>query len=99
LLGHQAGLAVDRALQERQARHRAGDVDGVAGDLLGAFGWVEGGGDESAAVADRRGAGIEQADERTDVLGFPCLFEGPDDGGLPGCRGRGRLRGADAAAR
>lgn len=61
LLSDQAGLAVDCALLERQAGHRAGDVDGVAGDLLGAFGRVEGGCSESAAVGDRRGAGIEQS--------------------------------------
>jgi hypothetical protein len=42
--------------------------------------------------------GVEEADEGVDVLGFPCLLEVPDDAGLLGCRGRGSLRGADAAA-
>jgi hypothetical protein len=35
-LGHQAGLAVDRALQDRQAGP-ADETGQVAGDLLGAF--------------------------------------------------------------
>jgi hypothetical protein len=33
-----------------------------------------------------------------DVLGFPCRLEGPAHAGLLGCRGRGRLRRAEAAA-
>jgi hypothetical protein len=41
---------------------------------------------------------VEEADEGADVLGFPGLFEVPDDAGLPGLRGRGCVDGADAAA-
>src|SRR5204863_53854 len=42
LLGHQAGLAVDRALQDRQAAgYPAGEVGQVAGHLLAAFDGVK----------------------------------------------------------
>src|SRR5215813_8470051 len=99
LLGHQPGLAVDRALQDRQAGCPAGDVEAGAGDLLGAFDRAErDGADQAAAVGDHRGVGVEQADEGADVLGFPGLLEGADEAGLPGGRGRGGLGGADAAA-
>ena len=70
----------------------------AARDLLGAFDGAQEGDGEAAAVGDRRGVGVEQADEGVDVLGFPGLLEVPDDVGLPGGRGRGSLRGADAAA-
>jgi hypothetical protein len=73
-------------------------VDSVAGDLLGAFGRAGQGAGQAAGVADRGGAGVQQADEGADVAGFPCPLEGPDDGGLPGGGSRGGLRGADAAA-
>jgi len=39
LLGDQAGLAVDRALQDRQAGCLVGDTGQVARDLLAAFCW------------------------------------------------------------
>ena len=55
------------------------------------IGCEEGGG-EAAAVGDRRGVGVEQADQGVDVLGLPGLLEVPDDAGLPGRRGRGSLR-------
>src|SRR5262245_16076609 len=98
LLSDQAGLAVDRALQDRKAGCPVGEIDRVARDLLGAFDRVEHGADQAAAVSDRRGAGVEEADEGADVLGFPGLLEGPDDAGLAGCRGHRGLRRADAAA-
>jgi hypothetical protein len=60
--------AVDRALQERQAGCDAGDIEGGAGDLLGAFDRAGEGGGEAAGVGDGRGAGIQEADERGDVL-------------------------------
>jgi hypothetical protein len=57
VLGDQAGLAVDRALQERQAGFPAGDADVEAGDLPGAFDRAQRGRDESAAVGGHGGAG------------------------------------------
>src|ERR1019366_3787032 len=98
LLSHQTGLTVDPTLQDRQVGCLAGDIDEEARDLLAAFDWAEHGADEAAAVGDRRGVGVEEANEGVDVLGFPCLLEVPDDAGLPGGRGRGSLGGADAAA-
>jgi hypothetical protein len=98
LLGDQAGLAVDRALQDRQAGWPAGEVGQVARDLLAALDRAQRGAGQAAAVGGQRGAGVEQADEGADVLGFPCLPEVPDDAGLLGCRGCGGLRRADAAA-
>src|SRR5450755_637364 len=99
LLGYQAGLAVDRALQERHAAGcPAGDAGQVAGDLLAAVDRAERGADQAAAVGDRRGARVEEADEGVDVPRFPGLPEVPDDAGLPGGRGRGSPGGADAAA-
>jgi hypothetical protein len=97
-LGDQAGLAVDGAFQERQAGCHPGNFDAGERDLLAAFDRAEPGGDEAAAIADRCGAGVEEADEGVDVLGFPCLLEGPDDARLLRCRGRRGLRGACAAA-
>jgi hypothetical protein len=70
----------------------------VARDLLGAFDRLERGADEAAAVGDRRGVGVEEADESVDVLGFPCPLEVPDDASLLRGRSRGSLRRADAAA-
>ncbi len=97
LLSHQTGLAVDGAFHERRvARCPVGDFDPGARDLLAAFDRAQEGYGETAAVCDRRGVGVEQADQGVDVLGFPCLLEGPDDLGLPGGRARGGLRGADA---
>src|SRR5258707_561986 len=69
-----------------------------AGDLLAAFDGAQEGSGEAAAVGDRRGVGVEQADQGVDVPGFPCRLERPDDGGLLGCRTRGSLRRANAAA-
>src|SRR5271156_579878 len=84
LLGDQAGLAIDRALQESQARCPADDIEGGAGDLLAAFDRALGDrADEAAGVGDGRGAGIQEADEGRDVPGFPGLFEVPDEAGLP----------------
>jgi hypothetical protein len=54
--------------------------------------------DKAAAVGDRGGVGVEEADESIDVLGFPCLLEVFDDFGLLGCRNRGRLRVANSTA-
>jgi hypothetical protein len=75
LLGHQAGLAVDGTLQDCQAGCPAGDIEAGARDLLAAFDRVELGADEAAAVGDRRGVGVQEADEGVDVLGFPGLLE------------------------
>jgi hypothetical protein len=77
-LSDQAGLAVDRALQDRQVGCRAGDIDAGARDLFAALDRAEHGGGEAAAVGDRGGVGVEEADEGVDVLGFPCLLEGSD---------------------
>src|SRR5215471_15917111 len=99
LLSDQAGLAVDRALQDRQAGCPVDGGEHVARDPLGAFDRAERDGvGQAAAVGDHGGGGIEEADESVDVLGFPGLLEGPDDAGLAGCRRRGSLRRADAAA-
>ena len=55
-LGDQAGLAVDRALQDRQARCSAGDLDVGAGDLLAAFDGLEVcGGQAATVIADSGG--------------------------------------------
>src|SRR5215469_11997597 len=97
-LSDQARLTVDRALQDRHVGYRNDPIDEEACDLLGAFDRAELGADEAAAVAGRRGIGLEEADEGADVLGFPCLLEGPDDAGLLDCRNRGRLQRTDAAA-
>src|SRR5260370_23744108 len=48
LLGDQAGLAVDRALQDRQPCCPAGEVEQVARDLLPPFGRAEPGAGEAA---------------------------------------------------
>src|SRR5438874_5935448 len=61
-LSDQAGLAVDRALQEPHvAGCSGGEVGQVAGDLLAAFDGVERGAGETAAVGGQRGVGVEQA--------------------------------------
>src|SRR5260370_588027 len=99
LLGHQTGLAVDGALQEPHvAGCCAGEIGQVARDLLAAFDGPERGGSQAAAVAGHGGVGVEQADEGADVAGFPGLLEFPDDAGLPGGGGGGRLPGAGARA-
>ena len=100
LLGHQAGLAVDRAFQEPHARRRpAGDLDPRAGDPLAAGDGVDEGDGPPAAVGDRGGIRVEQPNESVDILRLPGKPEGPDDRGLPGGRARrGRLRRADTAA-
>src|SRR6516165_6379880 len=95
LLAHQAGLAVDRALHDRQAECPVGEADQIARDLLVAFDRVESGGDEAAAVRDHSGVRVEQADQGADVPGFPRPLEVPDEAGPPGRRS---LRRADAAA-
>ena len=84
LLSHQTGLTVDRALHERQVGHSAGHVEGVARDLLAAFGRAEHSGDQAAAVGDHRGVRVEQADEGVDIFGLPGPFEVPDDASQSG---------------
>jgi hypothetical protein len=99
LLTDQTGLTVDRTLQERHVAWRpVGDFDPGSRDLLAAFDGAQEGSGEAAAVGDRRGLPVEQADQGVDVLGFPCRLERPDNGGLLGCRTRGSLRRANAAA-
>src|SRR6266536_4534895 len=66
LLSHQAGLAVDRTLQDRQVGYLSDDTDQGARDLLGTFDRAEPRAGEAAAVGDRRGAGVEEADEGVD---------------------------------
>lgn len=97
-LGHETGLTVDRALQDRQVGCPAGDIHIGARDLLAAFDRAEVGLGEAAAVGDRRGVGVEEADGNVDVLGLPCLLEVFDDVGLPGWGSRGSLRRANATA-
>ena len=75
LLSDQAGLTVDRTLQERHVWRPAGDIDEDARDPLGAVDLVEHGADQAAAVGDGRGVGVEEADEGVDVLGFPGLLK------------------------
>jgi len=105
LLGDQAGLAVDRALQERQAGCDTGDFGAGARDLLAAFDRAGQGGGEAAGVGDSRGAGIQEADKGGEVPGFPGLFEVPDEAGLPdgrgggGCEARMRRRAEKASWR
>jgi hypothetical protein len=98
LLNHQTRLTVDRTLQESQLGCRAGDLEDGARDLLAAFDRAELGADEAAAVTDRGGVGVKEADQGLDVLGFPCLLEVPDDIDALGCRSRGSLRRANATA-
>jgi hypothetical protein len=97
-LSHQTGLTINRTLQERHAGCRTDPADEEASDLLAAFDRAEHGADEAATVARRGGVGVEEADEGVDVPGLHRLLEVPDEAGLAGCRGRGRLRGANAAA-
>jgi hypothetical protein len=99
LLAHQPRLAVDRAFKQRRAvRGVLGDFDPRARDLLAAHDWVNEGEGAPAAVGDRGGVGVEQADQGVDVHGLPCPLERPDHDGLLGRRTRGRPRRADAAA-
>ena len=75
LLSHEARLAADRALQERHvAGCCAGEIGQVPRDLLAAFDGAECSGGQAATVAGHDGAGVEQADEGADVLGFPGLL-------------------------
>lgn len=53
-------------------------------DLLAAFDRVHEGDRQATAVGDRRGIGVEQADEGLDVLGLPRRFEILDDAGPVG---------------
>jgi hypothetical protein len=92
----QAGLTVDRTLQDRHAGYRTGPINEEARDLLAAFDRAQDGADEAAA-AGRCGVGVKEADEGVDVLGFPRLLEVPDDARLPGCQGRGSLGIVSAA--
>src|SRR5271169_2110740 len=78
LLSDEARLAVYRALQDCQTGCPAGEIGGGAGDLLAALKQLEHGADQAAAIGDRGGAGVEQADEGADVPGFPGLLEVPD---------------------
>jgi alkylhydroperoxidase family enzyme len=59
-LSHQAGLAVDRALQDRQVGRRTGPAGEEACDLLGTFDRAEHGSDQAAAIAGRRSADPER---------------------------------------
>src|SRR5262249_6641515 len=70
----------------------------VAGNLLGAFDGVQGGGGPAATVGGDGRIGVEQGNESGDIAGLPCGFELADDGGLAGGGGRGGMGGADAAA-
>jgi hypothetical protein len=99
LLSHQAGLAVDRALEKRRVAGRAvGEFDPSARDLFVAFDGVQEGQGEAAAVGGRCGIGVEQADEGIDVLGLPGPLEVTDDLGALGDRSRWSLRGTKATA-
>src|SRR4030095_9385353 len=89
---------VDHTLQDRHVVRPAGEIGEEARDLLAAFDRMGGGADEATAIADGRGVGVEETDEGVDVLGLPCLLEGPDDTGALGCRSRGSLGLADATA-
>src|ERR1700742_3741022 len=88
VLADQAGLAVDGALEEGQVGDAPGQVGQVGGDRAGALDGGERGGDHTAAVGDDRGVGVEQANDRVDVLGFPGSLEVAEQAGPlgPGCR-------------
>jgi hypothetical protein len=99
LLSDQAGLAVDRALEERHvARRAAGEFYPGARDLLAAFDGAQEGQGAPAAVGGRREVGVEQADEGVDVLGLPGPLEVADDLGALSGRSRGSRSGTNAAA-
>ena len=98
LLDDQAGLAVDRALQNRDVGCPGGDFDVGARDLLAAVDRVERGPDRAAAVGDRDGVGVEDADETGDVYGLPCRLEVPDNAGPQRRRSLGGLRRSKATA-
>src|SRR3954462_70184 len=74
-LRHQTRLTVDGALENAQVRYLGRDVDVGARDLLAALDRVQMRHGESAAVRDCCRVGIEKADQRLDVLGFPRLLE------------------------
>jgi hypothetical protein len=95
LRGDQAGLSVDRALQDRQVGCGAGDFGAGARDLLAVFDRALGDrADEAAGVGDDRGAGIQEADEGGDVPGSPRLLKSRT---RPACRAAGDA--GDCAAR
>jgi hypothetical protein len=71
LLSHQTGLAVDRTLQEHQIGNPTGDIDAHARNLVAAFDWAELGADQAPAVGDRRGVGVQQTDEGSNVFWLP----------------------------
>ena len=87
-LGRQAGLTVDRTLEDCGVDCPADDPGVEARDLPGTLDRAQGGGNESSAIGGRGGVGVEDVDEGIDVPGFPCLFEVPDEAGLAGWRGR-----------
>src|SRR5215218_5271355 len=91
LLSDKAGLAIDRAFQDRHGGPPAGEVDAGARNLLGAFNWFEPGAGKAATVCDPRRAGVEEPNKGADVMCLPCALEVPDDAGLFGRWGRGRL--------
>jgi hypothetical protein len=96
LLGDQARLAVDRTLQERQSGCDAGDFGAGARDLLAAFDRAGEGAGEAAGVGDGRGAGIQEADEGSDVRGFPGLLKSRT---TPACRAARDAGGCAARTR
>ena len=79
LLTDEAGLAVNRALHHGQTGCPVGEIGGGPRHLLAALDQLEHSADQAAAVGDRGGAGVEQADEGADVAGFPGLLEVPDE--------------------
>src|SRR5829696_5883649 len=76
---HEPGLAVDGSFQQFQGADSLCQVDEVPRDSLAAFDGLERCADETAAVGDGDGRGIEQVDERADVLGLPRLLEAAND--------------------
>ncbi|MGA8112679.1 MAG: hypothetical protein WCA46_03340 [Actinocatenispora sp.] len=69
--------------------HPVREFDPGARDLLATVDGMQEGDGQTATVGDRRGVGVEQADEGVDVLGLPRRLERPDDGGLLGRRRTG----------
>lgn len=82
LLDDQAWLAVDRALEDRHRGCARGDFDIGARDLFAAVERAERGPDQATTVGDRDGVGVEEADERADVLCLPRRLEVPGKCGL-----------------
>jgi hypothetical protein len=73
---------------------RSGDFDAEGRDLLGALDPATFGAGEAAAVSDRGGVGVEEADVGVDVSVLECPVEVTDDAGLPrwGVAGTGDAR-------